>query len=366
MALQAKVTRESTDMPALRTSDFHFDLPRALIAQEPSPEREDARLLVCRMRSGTVAHLRFGEIGDFLPPRSLLVLNDTRVIPARLVGKREATGGRVEVLLLREMRENEWECLLKPSGRLREGETVVFEGSRMTARAGGRVSRSTRAAVLGGVDDVRAEIDAIGHVPLPPYIKRPRQASRFTRLDRERYQTVYAKQPGAAAAPTAGLHFSRGLLASLRAKGVETVTLTLNVGLGTFQPVVEEFVPDHRLHEEYFEIADGAAERINLARREGRRVVVVGTTAARALETVADEQGAVRPGSGWTDLFIYPPYRFKAVTNLLTNFHLPCSSLLMLVAALAGRERILDLYRIAVREGYRFYSYGDAMLLLGD
>jgi len=351
---------------SLRTSDFSFDLPRTLIAQEPVPVREDSRILVYHRKSGLVEHARFRDIGAFLGVASLLVLNDTKVIPARLIGKKKATGGKVEVFLLRALNDREWECLLKPSGRVREGEVVIFEGSRMVARVGKRASSSTRSVGFEGAEDVSAEVDSIGYMPLPPYIKRTPDASCFTHIDRERYQTVYAARPGAVAAPTAGLHFSRDLLAKLRKNGIEAVSLTLNVGLGTFQPVKEEYVANHRIHSEYFEIGESSAERINRARRDGMKIVIVGTTTARALETVADEGGDVRSHSGWTELFICPPYRFKVVDNLLTNFHLPRSSLLMLVAALVGREKILDLYALAVREGYRFYSYGDAMLLLND
>jgi len=358
-------------MTRLKTSDFRYDLPRAFIAQEPPPTRGASRLLVYHGATGEVEHRRFGEFGEYLRAPSLLILNDTKVIPARLCGRKEHASARVEVFLLRESRQSEWECLLKPSGRVREGATIVFEGSPMTARLAGRKPLGIWSVRFEGVESVMDEIERVGHVPLPPYIKRGNPKSQIPNPkidllcdDRERYQTVYAVRPGAVAAPTAGLHFSNELLGELERSGVETVMLTLHVGLGSFRPVQEEYVSDHRLHEEYFEIGPDAAERINRARDEERQIVVVGTTAARALETVADDHGKVRARSGWTELFIYPPYRFKIVENLLTNFHLPCSTLLMLVAALVGREKLLELYEISKRERYRFYSYGDAMLVL--
>ncbi|MCX6339458.1 MAG: S-adenosylmethionine:tRNA ribosyltransferase-isomerase [Candidatus Aureabacteria bacterium] len=381
-------------MARLKTSDFHYDLPRAFIAQEPPPTRGASRLLVHHLVTGRVEHRRFSEFGEYLRERSLLILNDTKVIPARLYGRKAGTGGQVEVFLLREREGGEWECLLKPGVRLRRGAEIAFEGSRMTARVAGRKTSGVWSVHFEGGLSVMDEIEKIGHVPLPPYIKRANPKSPpyaksaggrqipdpnihempdgerqripdpRDREDRERYQTVYARQRGAVAAPTAGLHFSTELLERLASRGIETATLTLHVGLGTFRPVSEEYVADHRMHPEWYEIGEGAAERINRARGEGRQIVVVGTTAARALEAAADEGGVVRAGAAWTEIFIYPPYRFRVVENLLTNFHLPGSTLLMLVAALAGRERVLELYEIAKREGYRFYSYGDAMLIL--
>jgi S-adenosylmethionine:tRNA ribosyltransferase-isomerase len=364
-------------MTRLKTSDFYYDLPRSCIAQEPALTREESRLLVYRQATGSVEHSVFGKLGDYLNERALLVLNDTKVIPARLYGRKEPTGGGVELFLVRESRGNEWECLLKPARRMREGTVVVFEGSAMTARVAGKKASGVWLVSFNGVTNILEEIEKIGHVPLPPYIKRSSGVGREARLrqgfvgqawgiDKERYQTVYARRPGAVAAPTAGLHFSEELLRSLERRGVETAMLTLHVGLGTFRPVEEEYVSNHRLHGEYYEIGEASAETINRAASEGRRVVVVGTTAARALESAADERGEVLARSGWTELFIYPPYEFKVVSNMLTNFHLPCSSLLMLIAALVGREKILELYEIARREGYRFYSYGDAMLVLND
>jgi S-adenosylmethionine:tRNA ribosyltransferase-isomerase len=374
-------------MTRLRTADFDYALPASFIAQEPSPRRENSRLMVFRADRGSISHAGFSGIGDHLGDAALLVLNDTKVFPARLVGRKADTGGQAEVLLLHEREGGEWECLLKPGARLRGGAEIEFEGSSLIARVGERIP--------GGIFTVRFEWEGefwdevyrIGRVPLPPYIKRKipaRHEGKYPAVwrgglsrrmagqipnprdieDRERYQTVYARQRGAVAAPTAGLHFSMELLERLASRGIETATLTLHVGPGTFRPVSEEYVADHRMHSEWYEIGEGAAERINRARREGRRVVAVGTTSARAIEAAADEGGVVRAGAAWTEIFIYPPYRFRVVENLLTNFHLPCSTLLMLVAALAGRERVLELYETAKREGYRFYSYGDAMLIL--
>ncbi|MDD5557972.1 MAG: tRNA preQ1(34) S-adenosylmethionine ribosyltransferase-isomerase QueA [bacterium] len=348
-------------MGGLAVSDFDYALPPGRIAQEPAPRREEARLMVCRRDSGEAAHARFGEIARFIGAPALLVLNDTKVIPARLRGRRERTRGKAEILLLREIGPGTWECLLNPSASLREGEAVVFDGSAMRAVVGGRPSPDTRAVRLEGVPDPLAEACRIGAPPLPPYIRRP---DGETAADRERYQTVYARRPGAVAAPTAGLHFTERLLGELDAAGVGIARLALHVGLGTFGPVRAERLEDVRLHAEYFEIGEETAAAINRARRAGARIVAVGTTTARALEAAADGRGEVAPRRGWTDLFIRPPYRFRIVENLLTNFHLPRSTLLMLVAALTGRERLLSLYDEAVRAGYRFYSYGDAMLIL--
>jgi S-adenosylmethionine:tRNA ribosyltransferase-isomerase len=352
-------------MTRLKTSDFHYRLPSFLVAQEPLQRRETSRLFVYHANEDRVEHRRFADIGDYCNGPALLVLNDTKVIPARLVGRKKTTGGRVEILLVTERGGGRWECLLKPAARLREGTEVVFPGSPLRAQVVRKGRYGTHGVLFGGVKDFWSELHKIGRVPLPPYIKR-NDGCRVSGVeaDRERYQTVYARRSGAVAAPTAGLHFSDELLRTLERRGMEIVYLTLHVGPGTFLPVKREFVADHGLHPEYFEITHEAAERINEAERHGRQVVVVGTTAARALESVANKRGRVMAEEGWTELFIYPPYRFKLVRNLLTNFHLPCSTLLMLVAALVGREKILELYEIAKKEGYRFYSYGDAMLIL--
>ncbi len=347
----------------MQVSTFDFDLPAGLVAQAPPAERGTSRLLVFDRAGGPLAHAGVADLPAFLRVGDLLVVNDTRVFPARLLGRRVPSGGAVECLLLGRIDAERWDALMHPGQKLRAGERVVFEGpgARLEAevlerRFYGR--RVIRLQAPGG--DVDAAIDALGHVPLPPYIKRPDRPE-----DRERYQTVFARHRGSVAAPTAGLHFTGAILAALEAAGVERTSITLHVGYGTFKPVRTEVVEEHRVDEERYEIGDTAAAAINRARDEGRRVVVVGTTTTRALETaVRESDGCVRPGAGVTGLFIYPGFDFRVVGALLTNFHLPRSSLLMLVAAFAGRERVLAAYEEAVARGYRFYSYGDAMLIL--
>jgi S-adenosylmethionine:tRNA ribosyltransferase-isomerase len=350
-------------------------LPAGLIAQEPAADRSSARLLLLDRETGTIAHGRFAQVAERLAGGDLLVINNTRVLPARLLGRRLPTSGRVECLLLRRCDDEHWEALVHPGQKLKPGAQVIFEGppSRVT-RLGAASQHSLRGEILermfhgrrlirlwaeGGaaVDDV---VDAIGHVPLPPYIRRGDRDS-----DRDRYQTIFAAHRGSIAAPTAGLHFTEEVNDALRARGVEIAAITLHVGYGTFQPVRTEHVEDHRLHAERYEVDAGAARAVNAALDEGRRVIAVGTTTTRTLEAVAAANGGrLAASSGETDLFIYPGFRFQVIRGLLTNFHLPQSSLLMLVAALAGRERVLAAYREAVAEGYRFYSYGDAMLIL--
>jgi S-adenosylmethionine:tRNA ribosyltransferase-isomerase len=345
-------------------SDFDFDLPSRLIAQEPAAERGTSRLLVLHRRSGQIEHAIASGVPDFLRAGDLLVVNDTKVFPARLVGERDPSGGSVECLLLRKGEEDCWDALVHPGQKLQPGARMVFRGARRTLH--GEVldrhfhGRRTIRLWSDGNGDIDEAIDDIGHVPLPPYIKRKDQPQ-----DRERYQTVYARARGSVAAPTAGLHFTPPMLDALAGKGIERIAITLHVGYGTFQPVRAAQVEAHTVDREYFSITGTAAERINRAREEGRRIVAVGTTTTRALEAAAHAGGGIiTPQAGWTDLFIYPGFEFRSVTALLTNFHLPRSSLLMLVAAFAGRERLLAAYREAVRLGYRFYSYGDAMLIL--
>ncbi len=358
-------------------SDFDYALPERLIAQQ-AVERGASRLMVLDRRSGAVTPSSVAALADWLRPGDLLVVNDTRVYPARLLGRRDPSGaprqardalslpkgGAVECLLLERLDDDRWDALVHPGQKLRVGEHVVFEGPEVRLRAeilerrfyGRRTIRLT----MDSGPDLDACIDAIGHVPLPPYIRRADEAG-----DRDRYQTIYARARGSVAAPTAGLHFSDTLLAALDARGVERAAITLHVGYGTFKPVRAERVEDHTVDPEPFEIGEAAATGINLALDEGRRIVAVGTTTTRALETaVRAGEGRVRVGAARTDLFIYPGFEFQAVGGLITNFHLPRSSLLMLVAAFAGRERILAAYREAVRQEYRFYSYGDAMLVL--
>jgi len=339
----------------MKTSDFLYDLPEALIAQTPAEPRDHSRLMVVGRTGGSAAHRHFYDLPDCLRPGDVLVVNDTRVMPARLIGER-AGGGACEVLLLRQLSPVSWETLVRPGKKLKPGAVVSFGGGRLTATieaptdAGGRVVRFD---VKGGA--LEAALDELGEMPLPPYIHEKL-------ADRERYQTVYARETGSAAAPTAGLHFTPDLLEKIRAMGVEIVPVLLHVGLGTFRPVKAEDLSEHRMHSEFYRVSPEAAEAVNRARAEGRRVIAVGTTSVRTLESAAAE-GHLAPGSGWTDIFITPGYRFQMVDALITNFHLPGSTLIMLVSALMGRERTLAAYEEAVREGYRFFSFGDAMFI---
>lgn len=338
----------------VRVSDFDYELPPERIARHPADRRDASRLLELERATGRVRHRRFSEIVELLAPGDMLVVNDTRVIPARLVGKRPS-GGRVELLLLEPAGEGRWRALGKPGRALRPGSRLHFGEGRLIASVLGRAEGGTWVVELEHEGELLPLLEEIGLPPLPPYIDRDPEPG-----DRERYQTVYAREPGAVAAPTAGLHFTPELLSAIRARGVSIGALTLHVGLGTFQPVRVERVEEHVMHEERFEVPDELARLIN--ERSGR-LVAVGTTVTRALESVADDQGRIRAGSGRTDLFIYPGYQFRAVEALLTNFHLPRSTLLMMVSAFAGRERILAAYREALARGYRFYSYGDAMFI---
>jgi len=348
----------------MRVSDFDYELPSELIAQAPPAERGSSRLLLVDRAREALAHATIADLPRLLRRGDLLVVNDTRVFPARLLGRRTPSGGAVECLLLERLDAERWDALVHPGQKLRPGAGLVFEAPDARLRAevlerrfyGRRVIRLV--AEAGG--DVETAIDRLGHVPLPPYIKRPDRES-----DRDRYQTVFARVRGSVAAPTAGLHFTDALLVSLEEAGVERAAITLHVGYGTFKPVRTEVVEEHRVDAERYRIDEAAAAAITRARAEGRRVITVGTTTTRALETtVRAGDGRVEPGEGVTSLFIYPGFDFRVVGALLTNFHLPRSSLLMLVSALAGRERILAAYREAVARGYRFYSYGDAMLIL--
>jgi S-adenosylmethionine:tRNA ribosyltransferase-isomerase len=344
---------------------FDFDLPAGRIAQQPAPDREDARLLVLDRASGTiVAHDTIRHLPQFLRASDLVVVNNTRVFPARLLGRRDPSGGAVECLLVRRIDGECWEALMHPGQKLHPGARVVFAGAGRALR--GEVvaqhfhGRRTIRLWSEGGEDIDAVVDAIGHVPLPPYIHRP-----DGERDRERYQTVYARARGAVAAPTAGLHLTERLLGELRRRGVDRAEITLHVGYGTFQPVRVDRVEDHRVEPEWFEIEETAASAIGGALDAGRRVVAVGTTTTRALESAGESGGGRVPaGAGMTSAFIYPGFHFRILGGLLTNFHLPRSSLLMLVCAFAGREPVLAAYREAVTLGYRFYSYGDAMLIL--
>ena len=348
----------------MNVSDFDFDLPAELIAQTPAPERGASRLLVLRKETGEIDHSEVSHLPDLLRAGDLLVVNDTKVFPARLLGTRVPSGGAVECLLLANRGEGLWDALVHPGQKLRPGSEMLFQGSEHVLRGEilerhfhGRRTIRLRAENGASVEDA---IDDIGHVPLPPYIKREDTAG-----DRERYQTVYARERGSVAAPTAGLHFTPELLDALERRGISRTAITLHVGYGTFQPVRVDTVEAHTLDAEQFSIGEAAADLINLARREKRRVIAVGTTTTRALEAAGRASGGVMtPQTGRTDLFIYPGFEFRIVDALMTNFHLPQSSLLMLVSALAGRENVLAAYREAVNRRYRFYSYGDAMIVL--
>lgn len=341
----------------MKTKDFDYTLPERLIAQHPADRRDASRLLVYDRQSDTISHRHFSDILEYIRPDDCLVLNDTRVIPARLLGKREDTGGAMEFLLLRDRGEDTWETLVKPGRRAQVGVRFVFGDGALTAEVlektegGGRLVRFFYEGVFHEI------LDRVGVMPLPPYIHEKLD-------DPGRYQTVYARYRGSAAAPTAGLHFTDDLLSDMRRQGTSVAKLTLHVGLGTFRPVKEDNIEDHPMHAEVYQVTEEAAGTINAARRSGGRIIAVGTTAVRTLETVSDGDGTVQPGEGETDIFIYPGYRFQAVDALITNFHLPQSTLLMLVSALAGREEMLSVYREAVEKEYRFFSFGDAMLIL--
>jgi S-adenosylmethionine:tRNA ribosyltransferase-isomerase len=342
---------------SIKTADFSYDLPPELIAQTPLDKRDASRLLLLNRETGKTEHRVFHDLPQFLRPGDCLVLNDSRVLPARLIGRRAQTGGVCELLLLRDMGDRVWECLARPGRKLRPGAEVIF-GSGELRGVVERVSEGGKRLVRFFYDGIFLEILArLGKMPLPPYIK--------TELaDGERYQTVYARASGSAAAPTAGLHFTPELLEKIRARGVALAYITLHVGLGTFRPVKTENIEEHQMHAEFCVIPETAAETVNRARQNGGRVIAAGTTSCRTLESRADRDGTIAPYSGFTDCFIYPGYQFKCVDGLITNFHLPESTLIMLVSALAGRENILRAYAEAIRERYRFFSFGDASVIL--
>ena len=340
----------------MKTSDFYFDLPKELIAQDPLTDRSGSRLMVLNRETGAISHHIFKDIIDFLNPGDCLVVNNTKVLPARLYGVKEDTGAHVEVLLLKRMENDTWETLVKPGKKLRPGARISFGDGLLKAEVLDVVdegNRKVRFIYEGIFEEI---LDALGEMPLPPYITHKLE-------DKNRYQTVYAKHDGSAAAPTAGLHFTKELLEQIQAKGVRIANVTLHVGLGTFRPVKVDDVTKHHMHSEFYMIDEEAAALINETKKSGGRVIAVGTTSTRTLESVADANGMVRSCSGWTQIFIYPGYTFKCIDALITNFHLPESTLLMLVSALASKEIILNAYRVAVEERYRFFSFGDAMLI---
>ena len=341
----------------MKTSDFDYDLPQELIAQTPMEPRDHSRLLVAHVQTGVREHKHFYDVIDYLRPGDALVINETRVIPARLLGVKEGTGGAVEVLLLRRENATDWEALVRPGKRLKPGAVCSFGDGLLRCEILDTVAETGGRRVRFRFEGVFEELlDRLGEMPLPPYIHEKLQ-------DKERYQTVYAKAEGSAAAPTAGLHFTPELLRRIRDKGVTIVPVLLHVGLGTFRPVSEENVDDHVMHSEFYQVTQEAADTLNRVRASGGRIVCVGTTSVRTLETVADDGGVIHPGSGETAIFIKPGVKIKAVDALITNFHLPQSTLLMLVSTLMGREFALDTYREAVAMRYRFFSFGDAMLI---
>lgn len=340
--------------------DFDFTLPAELIAQTPAPQRDQSRLMIVNRAQQHISHDVFANLGRYIRPHDVLVANDTRVIPARLQGRKRDTGGTVEVLLLHEHRPGEWEVLLRPAARVAPGTVVEFGDGALRCEVGRRQQAET-VLVQFTPPSMHALLERYGEVPLPPYIKRQAGAAR---LDVERYQTVFARHSGAVAAPTAGLHFTPRLLADLQQRGIRLTSVTLHVGWGTFQPIRTDVVEHHRMGREYYCLTAAAAQVMRRARAAGGRVVAVGTTVTRTLETVVQEAGDLVERSGWSELFIYPGYRFRAVQALVTNFHLPRSTLLLLVCAFAGRDLLQAAYRLAIAERYRFYSYGDAMLIL--
>ncbi|SEI44402.1 S-adenosylmethionine:tRNA ribosyltransferase-isomerase [Lachnospiraceae bacterium A10] len=340
----------------MKLSDYDYHLPEELIAQDPLAVRSESRLMVLDKNTGDIEHKHFYDIKEYLKPGDCLVLNNTRVIPARLIGEKEDTHGKVEVLLLKRKSDDTWETLVKPGKKARPGARISFGNGLLVGEVMDIVEEGAR-IIKFHYDGIFEEIlDQLGQMPLPPYITHKLQ-------DRNRYQTVYAKHDGSAAAPTAGLHFTKELLQEIRDMGVNIAEVTLHVGLGTFRPVKEDNILDHHMHSEYYQISKEAAEMINNTKKNGGRVISVGTTSTRTLESAAAEDGTLRECSGWTEIFIYPGYKFKAIDGLITNFHLPESTLIMLVSALAGREHVLHAYEKAVEERYRFFSFGDAMFI---
>ena len=341
----------------MKTSDFYYDLPEELIAQDPLNDRSSSRLLHLSMQEDKLEHRSFTDILDYLREGDCLVLNDTKVIPARLYGRKEGTGAVIEILLLKRMENDIWECLVKPGKKARPGARILFGEGILTGeilKIGEEGNRLIQFSYEGIFEEI---LDQLGEMPLPPYITHKLE-------DKNRYQTVYARHEGSAAAPTAGLHFTQELLEKVKKKGVNIAYVTLHVGLGTFRPVKVDDVEHHHMHSEFYIVEESQAALINETKKNGGRIISVGTTSCRTLESAAGEDGILKAGSGWTEIFIYPGYRFKMIDGLITNFHLPESTLLMLVSALAGKEKIMQAYEIAVKEKYRFFSFGDAMLIL--
>lgn len=340
----------------MKVSDFDFYLPEELIAQHPLEKRDTSRLMVLDKKTGDIEHKVFKDIIEYLNEGDTLVLNNTRVMPARLIGAKEGTGGKIEFLLLKRLEGDKWECLAKPGKSAKPGRRFEFGDGKLKCEVLEVLDTGNR-IIEFEYDGIFEEVlDSLGEMPLPPYIHERLE-------DRERYQTVYSKEKGSAAAPTAGLHFTEKLLKEIKEKGVNIVYLTLHVGLGTFRPVQVDDINDHIMHSEFYQLSKESADIINNTKKNGKRVIAVGTTSTRTLETIAEDNGTVKEASGWTDIFIYPGYKYKVVDNLITNFHLPESTLIMLVSALAGRDNVLNAYNEAVKEKYRFFSFGDAMFI---
>lgn len=340
----------------MKTSDFYYDLPKELIAQDPLEDRSGSRLMLINKETGELSHHIFREIVDFIDPGDCLVINETRVIPARLYGIKEDTGAHIEVLLLKRREGDVWETLVKPGRKARTGTRLTFGNGELRGEIVDTVDDGDRLIHFEYEGIFEEILDRLGDMPLPPYITHKLK-------DRQRYNTVYAKNDGSAAAPTAGLHFTPELLKEIEDKGVKIARITLHVGLGTFRPVKTDDVTQHHMHSEYYKITQEAADIINQTKDAGGRIISVGTTSTRTLESVADDSGHVKASSGWTEIFIYPGYKFKCIDALITNFHLPESTLLMLVSALAGKENMLNAYSVAIREKYRFFSFGDATFI---
>lgn len=340
----------------MKTSDFYYDLPEELIAQDPLENRSDSRLMVLDKKTGAVSHHIFREIVNYLNPGDCLVINDTKVIPARLIGEKEGTGAKIEVLLLKRKTGDVWETLVKPGRKAKPGTRIRFGGGLLVGEVIDIVDEGNRLIKFEFEGIFEEILDQLGQMPLPPYITHQLK-------DKDRYNTVYATHSGSAAAPTAGLHFTPELLKTIEEKGIDIARVTLHVGLGTFRPVKVDDVENHHMHLEFYMIDEEAAEKINRAKENGKRVICVGTTSCRTIESAADENGRLKPCSGWTEIFIYPGYQFKILDCLITNFHLPESTLIMLVSALAGKEHVLAAYEEAVKERYRFFSFGDAMFI---
>lgn len=340
----------------MKVSDFDFYLPEELIAQHPLEKRDSSRLMVLDKKTGEIEHKHFHDIVNYLNKGDTIVLNNTRVMPARLIGEKVETGGKIEFLLLKRLEGDKWECLAKPGKRAKIGQKFTFGEGKLTCTVVDIVEEGNRIIEFSYEGIFEEVLDQLGEMPLPPYITEKLE-------DKERYQTVYSKEKGSAAAPTAGLHFTEDLLSKIKAKGVNVAYLTLHVGLGTFRPVKVEDINDHTMHSEYYHLDKENADLINETKKRGNKVIAVGTTSTRTLETIADENGFVREQSGWTDIFIYPGYKYKVVDNLITNFHLPESTLIMLVSALAGKENVMNAYKEAVNEKYRFFSFGDSMFI---